>query len=434
MLTFIVRLRNLWERIKTSFWLVPTTMVLISVGFFLSLSVVDREYQLLTFLFFDFLDPVGAEGARTVLATIAGSMITAAGTVFSITIVILTIASNQFGPRLVRNFMTSLTSQVVLGSFISTFVYSLLVMSSIQPETNTSFVPRVSINFAVLLAMLNVAVLIRFVHFVVTFIQPEYIVRSIHVELLNRIHSFFPESSSEDTERKKNITKTINRKKSDPEVHLATDGYLQAIDKEKLCRLASKNDWLITVQDKPGEYVHKHTPVVRVSGTDDLDAREVKAICSCFLTGPHRTSEQDAEYAILQLVEIAVRALSPGINDPFTAITCIDHLGTAVGEILERRAPPDQLADSSGNLRVELRAVNPEGLVDAAFNQIRQHAEGNEAVLIRLMEVLEMLSNKADSRLMRDNIERHMKMIEKLAKGSFQNPEDVKDLRDRKSS
>ena len=181
----IVRLVNLWQRLSTSFWFIPALMTLAAILLFFYLSQVDQEHPDLYFPLIGMLDPVSAEGGRVILSTIAGSTITVAATVFSITIVTLTLAANQFGPRLLKNFMRSKSYQIVLGSFIATFVYCLCVLSSIQPADNSEFIPHLSINVAVLLALTNVAILIYFIHHVATAIQAENVIRDVSLSLIH---------------------------------------------------------------------------------------------------------------------------------------------------------------------------------------------------------------------------------------------------------
>jgi uncharacterized membrane protein len=184
------RLFNLWEQLRTSFWLVPALMVAAAIAVFLVLLSLDREYQSDSFLFLSFLDPISASGARTLLSTIAASMITVAGTVFSITIVTLTLASTQFGPRLLRNFMQSMINKIVLGSFISTFVYCLCVLGSVEPAGKESFVPGLSVNLAVIFALFNVGILIFFIHHVATSIQVETVINNTAVPLTFKAKPF----------------------------------------------------------------------------------------------------------------------------------------------------------------------------------------------------------------------------------------------------
>lgn len=385
------RLYNLWEKLRTSFWLVPALMVAFAICVFLLLLNLDREQQNSAFLFLSFLDPISASGARIVLSTIAGSMITVAGTVFSITIVTLTLASTQFGPRLLRNFMQSTVNKVVLGSFISTFVYCLCVLGSVEPAGRESFVPGLSVNFAVILALFNVAILIYFIHHVARSIQVETVIHNINCDLIKNIENFFSEKSESNEGEALSLVRSDSSSKNskeDNEIVAWEHGYLQAIDKDALRKFACENEVSLTLIQRQGDYITRGMPLVAVGRNQSFSEEACTTLRKAFLLGAQRTSEQDVEYSIHQLVEIAVRALSPGVNDPFTALGCIDYLGSVICRIMERDFPAEHLFGEDDEVLVTLKVVSFSGIVRAAFDQIRQHGSNDAAILIRLLEVL----------------------------------------------
>lgn len=424
----IVRLVNLWQRLSTSFWFIPALMTLAAILLFFYLSQVDQEHPDLYFPLIGMLDPVSAEGGRVILSTIAGSTITVAATVFSITIVTLTLAANQFGPRLLKNFMRSKSYQIVLGSFIATFVYCLCVLSSIQPADNSEFIPHLSINVAVLLALTNVAILIYFIHHVATAIQAENVIRDVSNDLLQQIRSFFP------ADRKNAETRPNEKDRVSDADYILTStkwGYIQAVEYGTLLDIAVNNDCLIEVLQRAGDYVSQDQKLVRVRARKKPDDKMHKRICGAFIIGSQRSPEQDVEFAIRQLVEVATRALSPGINDPYTALGCIDHLETALSLIVSRHFPAQEMQDDKGYLRVQLNSVDFRGIVAAALNQIRQNANGKAAVLIRMVEALNVIADNTDDQDYLAVLQMHVDMISRAGKESLSEKSDRDDLQRR---
>lgn len=328
------------------------------------------------------------------LSTLAGAQITLAGLSFSITIVALTVASQQFGPRLMRNFMRDFGNQVVLGTFVSSFVYSVLVQGQIRGGDEATWVPSLSLAVAVAFALSSLGVLIYFIHHVSASIQASALIAAVGDEIDAAIDTLFPEQVGEEEEGD-----------CDEQADLVTPvggghcirgsrvGHLQAIDLEGLMALASERDLVVRLDCRPGDHLVAGSPVATVWPHGD-DALE-QAVNETLIVGRQRTSVQDLEYSIDQLVEIAVRALSPGINDPFTAMACADRLTASLCVLARRRTPSPMRRDEDGQLRLIARPWTFQGALGAAFDQIRQAARGNAAVSIRLVEVLALLADRA---------------------------------------
>jgi len=346
---------------------------------------------------FSYILPNEAEGARSVLSTIAGSMITVAGVVFSITIVTLTLASTQFGPRLIINFVHDRGNQIVLGTFISTFVYCLLILRTIRTGESHTFVPNISVSFGVLLALGSISVLIYFIHHVAESMQASRIISKVKVNLTSTIERLLPRSEVVTDHSTKNLWRPLQ-----PIPHDFTDhcvealsnngGYIQVLDHYGLEILATKHDLIIKILNKPGDFVITGYPIALVYPEENCDEKLISSINSYYITGDKRTNEQDIEFAIDQLVEIAVRSLSPGINDPFTAITCIDQLGAILSRLKSRAFAHTYIYDEDNRIRLIRKNAGFSDIMDAAFNQIRQNSGSVVSVTIRLLETLNMLS------------------------------------------
>ena len=411
-----------WGFIKSSFAFIPTIMSVAAVFIAYLFIYVDKLDNPTINDISSYVYNGGADGARTLLSTISASMIGIAGVSFSITIVALTLASGQFGPRLLRNFMKDLGNQFVLGTYISTFIYCLFVIQAIRSTGDIEFIPRLSVAFAMVLAILGLGVLIFFFHYISTSIQADYVIADAYRDLHRAIDRSFPESVeiSDGKKFSRNTKLTINEE-SHPhvwQIQSSKSGYLQAIDYEGLVTLAQKDDLLIELKLMPGDFQMMGSSIMTIKANQaNLDLSD--KLNSCMIVGKQKTSDQDLEYSIDQLVEIAVRALSPGVNDPTTAITCIDHLSSALSIIALRQFPPNIYMDSDEQLRVIAKPFSFTGMFNTAFDQIRQNGSSTEAICIRLLEVFEKMAPIMITKEQKDILKLHAKMVHTASEKNF---------------
>lgn len=426
-------LASYWESIRTSFWFIPTLMTLGAILFSGLALWGDRNFVNIIPLDSWWIYSGGADGARAVLAAISGSMITVTSVVFSITIVTLTLASGQFGSRLLRNFMRDTGNQVVLGTFIATFIYSLLILRSVRSIDENVFIPYISVTFGVLLVFLSVGVLIFFIHHVSTKIQAENIVNTVFEEASLAVDRLFPQSTSDQNRSDQAEIKSLPKSFKQEAVAIKSkeSNYLQVIGQEDLLQLTEKNDLIISLAYRPGDFIIKGTALMYVWPSDNIDNKLSKKLSENLILGGNKTLTQNAEYGLQQLVEIAVRALSPGINDPFTAINCIDRLAALLCQISSKVFPPQYRFDKAGNLRIKFIATSFEGYVNTSFNQIRQNAQTNPAVLIRMMEAINTIITHTTipDRIM--SLKNHANMIKNAADKSFKEVQDQSELESR---
>jgi uncharacterized membrane protein len=387
------RLRTVWEDLRSSLWFIPTLLVAASVALALALIELegpDNRWQLAQR--WPRLFGAGADGARELLSAIAGSMITVAGVTFSILIVALTLASSQYTSRILRNFMRNRAQQTVLGVFVSVFVYCLVVLRTISSGDDATFVPRLAVVVALLLAFVAIGCLIFFIHHIAASLQATSILESVANETLEAVDRLFPpeaegESQSRDAQAAAlSLTwRTLPARKT---------GYLQSFDDDALLELARAQDAVLKLEVAVGEFVIDTCPLASVSGAAADDAL-VQALNAACVVGPHRTVAQDVGYGIRQIVDVALKALSPGINDTTTAINAIDYLGA----ILVRLAPrpiDSPVRFEHGRLRVIRPAPTFASLLADGFDQIRQNAQGNVAVLARLHRILATIAARTD--------------------------------------
>lgn len=373
------------------------------------------------------------DSARSILSTISGAMIGVAGTVFSVTLVALTLASSQLGPRLIKNFMYVRLNQIVLGSYISTYLYCLIVLNSIIENSSVTFIPSLSILVAIIAAIGNIILLVVFIHQIAVSIQADHVIADISAFISKQVRILFPEKLGDEPDAedvflvdaaksKYSYTISIKNKKS---------GYLQYIDSESLLDVMTDFDALLELNYRPGDYLFVGVEIGKLYTHENVEEEKLKNILFQFVIGKAKTPQQDLEYSILQMVEIAVRALSPGINDPFTAIACIDNLAETMCYLARVKFPSKYRVDEKDELRVIADTLAFEGMLDAAFNQIRQYAAGSTAVIIRLMEVLLIIHEFAATEIYKKAIMKHIQMTLRLGKKSISEKNDLEDLLER---
>jgi uncharacterized membrane protein len=429
------RLLNIWGYISSSFWFIPVVMVMTAVMLSFVMIALDTQINLEQSRVYDLLYSGGPDGARAILSTIAASMITVAGVVFSITIVALTLASSQFGPRLLRNFMQSTSTQVVLGTFISTFIYCLLILRHVFAGDNGALTLNLSVSLAIAMALAGVIVLIYFIHHVSTSIQADHVIEVVYSELLDNLQSLFPERDNpgdEGNAQKPPVDEGLyERYPVKTQVFAGEDGYLQAIDRPGLKNTATDNDLLLEVHYRAGHSIIRGFTLVTVHSVKEMETDVLGRMSDAFIIGYRRTPEQDIECAVNQLVEVAVRALSPGINDPYTAIACIDRLGAALCHLANREFPSGCERDEDGNPRIISKAVTYSGVVNTAIDQVRQYGRDSVAVSIRLIEVLADVAACARTAEYRQAIARQAEMIMSASEAALPERNDIADVRNR---
>lgn len=419
-------LSNAWERVRTSYWFVPT--LLSTVAAVASVLMQRLDYAVGASLPANawWLYGGDASGARTVLGAVSGSMITVASVVFSITIVTLTLASAQFGSRLLRTFIRDRGNQIVLGVFIATFLYSLLVLRSVRGSEGTEFVPYLSVTLAVALAIASVGVLIYFIHHVSVSIQADQVVAAVAGEVNESIQRLFPEQlgGSPGDVAPHRQAPTLPDAADARVVRAGRDGYVQAIDADRLLELAHDHDLVLELVVRPGAFLAESSPILCGWPRDRVGDTLAADLSRTFVLGPHRSLTQDAEYGFHQLVEIAVRALSPGINDPFTAMSCLDRLGAVLCRLTGKRFPSAYRYDDEGTLRVVAETPTFAEFLDSALNQIRHNAASSPAVLIRLLEVVTRVAESARTDDQRAALRVHARLTREIGMREFSEERD----------
>ena len=424
------KLLFIWNELKASFWFIPVLIILLSILLAIGFIYIDQTTTFSQdgvgrFFFVNSLD-----SARSILSTISGAMIGVAGTVFSVTLVALTLASSQLGPRLIKNFMSAKLNQIVLGSYISTFLYCLIVLNAIQDKNGDSFIPILSILMAIIAAIINIILLIIFIHQIAISIQADKAISDISSFISKQVRVLFPEKIGDEPDADNNLpVDTIKSEYANTvSVKSPESGYLQYIDSESLLILMTKLDALLELNYRPGDYIAEDIELGKLYTNEKIDEDKLEKVLFQFSIGKTKTPQQDLEYSIHQMVEIAARALSPGINDPFTAIACIDNLTTTMCYLVQAKFPSKYRVDEKNDLRVIADTLEFEDFLAAAFNQIRQFSVGNTAVIIRLMEVLIIIHEFAEKESYKKAIIKHVKMTINVGKDSIKEKNDLEEL------
>lgn len=375
------------DRLRSALWFVPAMMTT-GAGILALVSVrVDQLFASPLANAISFVYSGGPEGARAILSTTAGSMITIAGVSFSIVIVALSLASNNYGSRLLRNFMRDRGNQVVLGTFIATYIYCLLVLGAIRSIDDFEFVPYMSVTIGIGLALCSLGVLIYFIHHVSESIQAEHVVKVVAEELEASIERLFPES----------VGANAPPQEEEPwpeeswSLTSPTTGYLQAVDGDRILELSERHDLRIEILVAPGTFLAAGLEIARVHPPDDIDRELALELRSCFECGMVRTTHQDIEFALDQLVEVAVRALSPGLNDPFTAAACLDRLFQGFLKLVDREFPESVRRGRDGTARITAPSPTFESLLARSLGPILHYGCHSPIVVSRMLEVVRIL-------------------------------------------
>ena len=373
------RLRALRDSVRSGFWAVPALCVVLAVGLANILVAVDRHLQ--QGFGGDWTFGAGPDGAREVLSAISTSMITFTGLVFSITIVVLQLTSSQYSPRVLRTFLRDRLTQAALGVFVATFVYAVLVLRTVRSTTDDPFVPAVSTTVGVALLLASVGMFVAYIHHVATMIQVTSILSRIGVGSRAALERRYPPGREDAPPGRVPV--------GTPRAVLPArrSGVVVAVDDGALVEAAAAADVVLRVPVHLGAYVPEGAPLVEVHGDPQrLDAERVLAAVRI---ERDRTLEQDVAFGFRQLVDIADRALSPGINDPTTAVQALDELHDLLRRLATRPLRSGRYVDDDGRTRL---ITQPERLSDylaLALDEVEQYGADSLQVQQRVRRLLD---------------------------------------------
>jgi uncharacterized membrane protein len=424
-----------WQReaLRTNLWLVPAFEVVAAIALFAGTTVLDRAAYHGAFTLPAWAISGTADAARQILTAIAAAVITVVGVVFSIILVTLTLASTQFGPRMLRNFIRDRGTQLTLGTFVATFVYAVLVLVSIGPGPQGDFVPHIGVTATLALMVADLAVLIYFIHHTAISIQLPKVIASIARDLTEAIET----QGGREARGRWRVTREngpssaellARMEEGGGVVRAADSGYLQFIRLRSLVRFAEKANAVICLNHRPGHFIVQGHPIGTV-WPPEAAPQVNEALGRAHITGPHRTLTQDVSFGIDQLVEIAIRALSPAVNDTFTAITCIDWLGDNLCKIVNQWHPIRVHRDDGGYIRVIAAQPSYERLVQRSFEKIRQASMAMPAIMIRQLDAIAQIMMETSSPGQRRVLLDQADMIQRASERSVSEESDRADVR-----
>jgi uncharacterized membrane protein len=420
------------EALRTNLWAVPVAMLFLVVLLFVITYWIDLRAASGAIALPQWVSTGSPDASRQVLIAIAAAVITVAALVFSITILVLQLASQQFGPRMLRNFIRDLGTQTSLGAFVSTFVYSTLTLVSVSNGSSSVFVPHLSGTVAVVLLLVDLCVLIYFIDHIANLIQLPTVVSSIALDFRKTLANVTSDAARMQvplTGEPVDMHSLSDRiRELGAPVPAQASGFLQAVGHERLVEIAISCDAVIRLLHRPGHFVVAGQPMAYVE-PPTAAVTVSAALAGSHIVGTSRTLTQDPGFATDQLVEVAIRALSPAVNDTFTALNCIDWLGDCLCRACAVPVPSGAYCDATGAIRLIEPAITQERLVKGATDKIRQAGRGMPAVLIRQLDNLGKVMAVVERAALRDAVLHHAQLILRSAEESVGEASDLADVR-----
>jgi uncharacterized membrane protein len=378
---------------NVNLWIVPLKMSLAAVALFAITITPDTLAAYHVIHLPNWFTMGGIDDARAILSAMLGCVSTVLALIFSVALLVLSMVANLFGPRLLYRFVQDWVTQACIGLFMGAFIYVFLVFLVTHKDEHTSFIPQVSLITSWILVLAAFGFLVFYSHRVAALIQnPDAIGRI--VDDLRRAVELATSYSKSEPHFQQLDTSEAHRAMSDSAAMLSpASGYLQEIHHRALVSAAAKEGALISIPFRPGQFVLQGETLASISPASKLTSL-TPLVSRSIRIGRHRVLAQDLEFGVAQIVEIAIRALSPAINDTFTGIASVDLLGEALTILAEAPQASGRSFDTNGKLRLQVRPLLLPRLVKQAFDQICQAAADNPAVLIRLLSTIGRLAPK----------------------------------------
>ncbi|MGM8872188.1 DUF2254 domain-containing protein [Psychrobacter sp. 2Y5] len=459
------RLKNLWQVLRSSYWFIPTTCVLAGILLAPLLISIDQQFDRAAVSEISFAFTGSDEAARAIMTAIAGAVLGVAGTTFSITIAVLSMASSQFGPRLLRNFLTDTPNQFVLGAFIGTFSYSLLVLKSIHKQDVDFGVPEFAVTFAIVMAIICALLLVYFVQHMVHAIQASHVIQGASYDVINSVEYWYPDHC--DIEHQRHVARgdvDAYQTWSATVMYAPSSGYLQQIYIESLIVLAQDYGGVIQLCSNLGDFVTDqnvigyfyqrpphHSSDVQKSKTPDLvvlprtpDGDFWRRFAANLHIERRPSHLNDISYKLGQITEIAIRALSPGINDPRTAVNCVQSLTVCLSTMMRRQQPSpyhfyippldgdsDDVAVNQSDkaiLSLVTKTLEVSDFLDTSLGEIRRYAIADLMVLKALCRAMTDLNCARVNNAQRQMLMHELTLIERAGRANLAHSELVDDL------
>lgn len=377
----------IWEKLTTSLWFLPALISFIGITLAIFIFYIDKQTSANEYGVWLLSFDIGISDIRQVIAITTSSVITVTGVVFSMTMVALTLASNQFGPKILRNFLKDSSHKWTLGILLATFFYGVVILSLLDGKGD-DYRPLFTALTNLVITIVAISSLIIFIHRVTKSIQADHIIALIGEDIERALNEIETDATHGQVVHNEEMWKTQIEPSEQYPIRSNSHGYIQSIDWDNLIKLALDNDICLDFGTRPGKFVLDGEQLGAVYSCQKQDSIPYDEILSCISIDKKRSPVEDLEYSLDQLVQVALRALSPGVNDSVTALTCIDWLSVAISRMAKATFPPTYKLDDDNHIRVKAKTFSFESAVETAFNPIRQNTRNNEMVLIYLIETL----------------------------------------------
>jgi uncharacterized membrane protein len=406
-------MRDFWDKVRATYWFVPSLMTLLAALSALVLLWVNQVIP--NYLLQDkwyIFHPESITEARNVLTNIADTSLAVIGVVFSITLVPLSIASTQYGSIVLRTFLRDRGTQFVLGAYTATTFFCLFFLMGLRSTSNQTSL-RLPVTVAVYMLLVSLLLLLYFFHHVADSLQASTVIEQVSKELEEVIEESYstgePTAPSAPQQGDEAIRQEVLR---DGEVITSTrEGYVRAIDYKELMKMSTKRKLVLCLKCLPGDFVG-HSDQLLLAWPSPLDKHVTLTANRAYILGKNRTLFQDPEFGIYLIVIIAVRALSPAINDAITPVLCLDRLGAALSMLAVRPTLSPYYYDKGNQLRIMTTQVSFQRLVDMAFNLIREYGRANAEVLMKMLETIKTVTAHTHSPTQREVLLKHATLIE----------------------
>ncbi|KTD36518.1 hypothetical protein Lnau_1502 [Legionella nautarum] len=386
------KLLNFFSELRSSYWYIPLLMSIAALLLAILTLRIDHLFVWRWLQSIGWFYGSNPDGARALLSTIANSMITVAGVTFSMTIVAVAFAAAQVGPRLTSNFMRDRANQITLGTFIATFLYCLFILLALFNANKDGisqieglFVPQISLLVALLLAISSIIVLIYFFHHIPESINMSNLIAQIGDELNCQLDCLFPTNVGKEHSKKASCPESYSQSTS---VIANKRGYIRIIDGVSLINIAKKNDLIIKLETKYSDFITENSVLLTIYSKEKIDAPVYKQCREAFALGYNRNQESDILFLVDELVEIIARALSPGINDPFTAMTCLDWLQSSLQKLSKINLPSSYRYDADNKLRLIAQPITFNEFCELIFCRVQPYVCRDRNAAIHMMAMI----------------------------------------------
>lgn len=408
-------MKKIINKIKTSIWLYPT---IYSIGAFIlsvGIKILETTYSDEMSLYLSTVFYTKSELAQTVLGIVASAFITIATFTFSTTMVVLTMYSSQFTPRVVENFLNNKVTMKSFGVFLSGFIFAISSLLFTKTSQNENLV--ISASIGVIYVIVGLVYFLIFIHNVATYVQASHLIQRLQDEAQKKIKEYNDFEEKASILSKEEMIEMVKYKYFF-DVYAHSDGYIQEINYQKLQKIAQNHNCIICFKKVVGQFISLETKILTIYYEEKniLDEIDIEEINKLILIGNKKTQTQDFSFTIQKIVEIAVKALSPGINDPNTAIHCLNIIGILLRDLshIEKGYILLKKDDELGHIIYE--AYDFEVLLDDAFSQIIFYGQADVSVMVVALKSLRIIKTKA-SKYNREIIDNYAKyLIEKQLK------------------